>query len=45
MGEMRSAYTVLVGKAEGKRPSYRLRFRRKVIKMELKSGSVWSGFI
>jgi hypothetical protein len=29
MGDMRSAYKVLVGKAEGKRPSGRPKFRGK----------------
>jgi hypothetical protein len=40
MGDMRSTYKVLVGKAERKTPSGRPEFRRKGIKMDLKRNIV-----
>jgi hypothetical protein len=46
MGEERSAYGILVGKPDGKRPQGRPK-RRWVdnIKMDLKVGMVWIGLI
>jgi hypothetical protein len=49
MGEMRNAYSILVGKPKGKRPFGRPRCRwEDNIRMDLKRnrvGNVWTGFI
>jgi hypothetical protein len=47
MGEMRNAYTILIGESEGKRPLGRHRHRLEDnIQMDLKEISwVWIGFI
>jgi hypothetical protein len=48
MGEMRNAYTILVGKPEGKRPLGRPRCRwEDDIRMDLREvgWKVWNGFL
>jgi hypothetical protein len=47
MGEMRNAYSILVGKSEGKRPLRRPSVDWKVLKWMLGKlgGKVWTGLI
>jgi len=47
-GEMRSAYEILMGKSEGKRPLGRIGIDVKTVLewiLEKQSGKVWTGFI